>query len=48
MSSTETAALARLDTHADAALDTLRRFVAIPSVSTDPACAAAMNQAAAG
>ena len=43
----EAAALAWLDAHADAALRTLRRFCAIPSVSTDPAYAAAMAQAAA-
>ena len=41
------AALAWLDAHSDAALDTLRRFCAIPSVSTDPAYAPAMADAAA-
>ncbi len=46
MSDSETAALAWLDAHADAALATLRRLVAIPSVSTDPAYAPAMSRAA--
>ncbi len=40
-------ALDWLDKHADAALTTLQAFCAIPSVSTDPAYAPAMHEAAA-
>ncbi len=46
MSGTEAAALAWLDAHEAAALETLRKFVAIPSVSTDPAYAPAIAEAA--